>query len=222
MGVTMGGGLAPVTRFRDLAAILAGIPHTPPDLGRKLYDFVRAFRPARILELGFAHGVSTCYLAGGLAANGKGSLLTYDLDVARERSPNIDELLRRTGLARYVERVYSPSSYTWRLLELVEKADSAFDFCFIDGAHTWETDGLAFFLVDRLLSPGGWILFDDLHWTFANSPTLARTERVAAMPPDERETAQVGKVFDVLVRNHRGYTDFSVDGSWGWARKVGG
>ena len=58
------------------------------------------------------------------------------------------------------------------LMRAIE-AGHKYDFCFIDGAHTWDTDGFAFCLVDRMLRPGGWIIFDDLNWTHAHSPTLA-------------------------------------------------
>ena len=36
-----------------------------------------------------------------------------------------------------------------------------FDYVFIDGAHTWMLDALAFLLVDRLLRVGGYVDFDD-------------------------------------------------------------
>jgi hypothetical protein len=29
----------------------------------------------------------------------------------------------------------------------------------------WDTDGPSLFLVDRLLRPGGWIVFDDIEWS---------------------------------------------------------
>lgn len=44
-------------------------------------------------------------------------------------------------------------------------------------------------------------------------------ELVKAMPDDERNTAQVGKVFDLLVCGHQQYGQSRVDESWGWARK---
>ncbi len=84
---------------------------------------------------------------------------------------------------------------------------------------SWETDGFAFFLADRLLVPGGWFIFDDLDWTYASSPTLGKTERVRQMPDDERNTAQVRKLYDLLVKTHPGYGEFRVNGQWAYARK---
>src|SRR5438270_13885352 len=86
-----------------------------------------------------------------------------------------------------------------------EKTAPCLDFCFIDGGHTWETDGFAFFLVDRLLRPGRWIVLDDIEWSFADSPSLRDTERVWAMTEDESTEHQVRKVVDLLVRTTPGY-----------------
>lgn len=136
----------------------------------------------------------------------------------------IHELLRRAGLEDIVTPVIAQSSYTWELMKLIERRSNGrcrpmFDSCFIDGAHSWDVDGFAFFLVEKLLKPGGWLLLDDLDWTYARSPSLRHTERVLAMPLGERTTPQVGKVFDLLVRQHPSFEEFSVEGSWGWAQK---
>lgn len=210
--------------FDQVAEAVGRVPHTPPEMGRRLYDFVSSVRASRILELGFAHGVSACYLAAAVASHG-GSVLTIDNRSALERDPPIHELLRRTGLEHVVQPVVAARSYTWELMKLVEGQSTMgrcipiFDFAFIDGAHSWETDGLAFFLVEKLLMPGAWLLFDDLDWTYASSPTLRATEWVRQMPEDERSTPQIGKVFDLLVRQHPGFDSHRIEGSWGWARK---
>lgn len=211
-------------RYKEVRDLVKGIPHSTAEQGRQLYEFVRASRPRAVLELGFAHGVSSCYIGAALQANRQGLLTTIDLEKARRRQPAIGELLGRTRLEAWVRPIFTPSSYTWelmRLLEATEPGEHPFDFVFVDGAHRWETDGFAFFLADRLLAPGGWILFDDLHWTYASSPALRDTPAVTAMPPEERETPQVGKVFDLLVRRQPGYGEFAVTGSFGWARKSG-
>jgi predicted O-methyltransferase YrrM len=214
-----------VTRYDDVARIVDGIPNTTPSQGRRLYDFVREHALREILELGFAHGVSTCYLAAAVASSGSGSVITIDDRSALDRQPTIHDLLERTGLTALVTPVFAHTTYTWELANLIDRQSvdgtctPIFDFCFVDGAHTWQVDGLAFFLVEKLLKPGGWILFDDLDWTFEASPTLAQTKSVRAMSADERTTPQVGRVYDLLVRQHLGFEALRVDGSWGWARK---
>ena len=99
-----------------------------------------------------------------------------------------------------------------------------FDFCYIDGAHSWDADGFAFFLVDRLLVRNGWVLFDDLDWTYrsmearygVNVPAWLRR-----IPEEERNTRQVRKVWELLVKRHPEYGEFREEGQRGFARKVG-
>lgn len=64
-------------------------------------------------------------------------------------------------------------SYNWSLMKLLQvRREPFFDYVFIDGAHVWAIDALTFFLVDRLLKPGGYIDFDDYDWTIRNSPSV--------------------------------------------------
>ena len=213
--------------FDLLARRLEGVPYTSAERGRLLYDFVCHSRSSSILELGCAHGVSTCYLAGGLdtRADGRGSIQTMDLANSFDREPNLFELLDRTGLGEYVTAEFDNRGYLWTLYEAIASSTSRhgvckpkFDFCFLDGAHSWATDGCAFFLVDKLLRPGGWILFDDLTWTFGTSRILGGSPRVRAMTAEERDTPQVGAVFDLLVSQHPQYETLRWE-NWGWARK---
>lgn len=175
------------------------------------------------LELGFFHGVSTAYIAAALKANGGGHLTTVDKAGARDRSPNVDKILADLDLSDYVTVHYEPRSYTWRLMKLIE-ARGTFDFCYIDGAHSWDADGFAFFLVEKLLRPGGWLLFDDLDWTHEQhmlrvAPKVP--DWLARIPEEEMKTPQVRKVWELLVKPHPAFGNFREDGSWGIAQKKG-
>jgi predicted O-methyltransferase YrrM len=56
--------------LEHLTAAVAGIPHMTPERGQEIYAFVRKQQPESVLELGFAHGVSSCYIGAALKANG--------------------------------------------------------------------------------------------------------------------------------------------------------
>ena len=146
--------------------------------------------------------------------------MTIDLESARTAQPNIEELLTQVGERERVKVFYEPTSYTWRLMKFLEQDPlPSFDFCYLDGAHNWFVDALAFTLVDRVLRPGGWIIFDDVDWTYATSPALSKTEWVQNMPADERETPQVQKIFDLLVKTHPNYHHFRLEDGWAYAQK---
>ena len=204
----------------DIKAIVGDTPHMSLDQADKITRFVAEHRFESILELGFRHGVSTCYMAATLSKLGRGSIVTIDLESARTAQPNIEELLTQVGERERVKVFYEPTSYTWRLMKFLEQDPlPSFDFCYLDGAHNWFVDALAFTLVDRVLRPGGWIIFDDVDWTYATSPALSKTEWVQNMPADERETPQVQKIFDLLVKTHPNYHHFRLEDGWAYAQK---
>ncbi len=206
--------------IEDIKQKLGGTPDMSVAQAKIMWDLIAENEVDDILELGFRHGVSTCYLAGALAGRGGGRVTSIDLMSARDLSPNVLDLAKRTGLEDRIEAFFEPTSYTWRLMRMLEASpEPRFDMCYIDGAHNWFVDGFAFFLVDRLLRPGGWIVFDDLDWTYDRSPSLKDTDRVKSMPQDERSTPQVRKVYELLVKTHPGYENFRSADGWAFAQK---
>jgi predicted O-methyltransferase YrrM len=207
-------------RLEVLQERLRGIPHSGPETGAVLYRTVleRGYRSC--LELGFAHGVGTCYIAGALEAQGAGRVTAVDLPGAERRQPRAADLLLELGLSARAELVVSQSSYTWFLMSELERRDRSFDFCFLDGSHQWETDGLAVLLLERLLNRGGMIVLDDLDWTFAASPTLRDSDRVRTMPEAERTTPQVRKVFELLLTGNPAFAEVYERDGLGFAVKA--
>ena len=217
--------------FEPVASAIAGVPFMSPAQGRIVYDHVVATRPAAVLELGTAHGVGAAYLAAALADNGHGHLTTVDFAGAAY-DPAPEAVLARAGVAGRVTVVREFSSYTWWLKEQVAAASDAhgnvtprFDFVYLDGAKNWTIDGLAVVLVEKLLRPGGWLLMDDLDWTYADDPGRAATDGVANrdLSEPERTEPHLRAVFDLIVAQHPSFTELRVqDEWWGWARKAPG
>lgn len=193
---------------------VSNLPYMTLKEAKYLTAFLRENRLTKVLELGFFHGVSSCYLAAAMKSQGGRPIVTIDLESAKNRNPTIVDLLQRCDLAEYAEVYFEPSSYNWRLMKFIEEG-RRFDFCYIDGGHDWYNTGFAFFLVDKLIEPGGWILFDDLDWTMehVNAPWAMNR------PLEERLTPQVRKVWELLVQQHSNYGDFQERGRWGFTRK---
>ncbi len=100
-------------------------------------------------------------------------------------------------------------SYNWSLA-LAMQQGVEFDFVLIDGAHTWHHDGFAFFLVDKMLRPGGIILFDDIDWGIAGSAALNADAFPASgdyYTEEQMNIRQVQMVIDFLVRPHPAYRE---------------
>ena len=213
-------------RFEDVAAAVAGVPFMAPHQGRTVYDHVIVSGARHVLELGTAHGVGTAYLAAGAE-----HVTTVDFAGAAYDPPP-EDVLQRAGLRDRVTLVREFSSYTWWLKEEVQRrsdpdgnVDPAFDLVYLDGAKNFTIDGLAVVLAEKLLRPGGWLLMDDLGWTYADDPSREQTDGVAvrALSEPERTEPHLRAVFDLIVRQHPAFTETRVqDDWWGWARKAPG
>ncbi len=216
--------------FEQVAAAVEGIPYMSPTLGRRVYDHVRRTRPERVLELGSAHGVGAAYMAAALEANGVGELTTVDHGGARF-DPAPAEVLGRAGLAQRVQIVRAHSSYNWFLIDEVAAASDAdgnceprYDFCYLDGCKNLNVDGLAVILIEKLLRPGGWLLMDDLEWTYAANPRVAPPagdgRPLGPLSEAELTEPHLLKVFELIVAQHPAFTRIVHEDAWfGWAQK---
>ena len=214
-------------KFNEIAEHVKGIPYTQLEMGRVLYNHIIKTKPKHCLELGFAHGVATCYVAAALDELGEGKVTAVDIQSSINRKPNLEELLKKTKLTKYVTVEREVNSYTWYLKKAIEAnsnelhCNPIFDFCFIDGPKNWTIDGFAFFLVDKLMKQDGWILFDDYRWIYSQM----QGETVAGFvkrefSDDQLNAAQIEQVFKLLVMQHPDYGNFIVDDDWAWAQKT--
>jgi predicted O-methyltransferase YrrM len=205
----------------EIKKLVGDLPWMSLEQGRVMTDFIHRHDIKNILELGFFHGVSTCYMAAAISAVQNGGIVTIDRETARSMAPNIEQLLDRVALRDKVRIFYEPRTYLWRLMKMLEEDPAPrFDLCFIDGCHFWETDGFAFLLADRLLRPGGWIIFDDLDWKISACPINKNAAWAMKMTEEERHTAQIRKVYELLVKTHPAYDQFRVELGWAYAHKI--
>ncbi len=218
--------------FQTVAAAMEGIPYMSPVLGRRVYDHIRTTRPERALELGSAHGVSAAYIAAAMEANGIGRLVTVD-HAGAAFDPSPEEVLERTGLSNRVSIVREHSSYNWFLAGQVrEGSDPAgnceplYDFCYLDGCKNLNVDGLAVILIEKLLRPGGWLLMDDLEWSYERNPWVAPTgdgRPLGPMSEAERREPHLLAVWELIVKQHPAFTRCVHEDAWyGWAQKAPG
>jgi len=218
-------------KFDKISTLLHGIPYTSLSKGRNLYDIIIKNEPKNILELGFAHGVASCYMAAALEELSSGKITVVDLEKSKNEKPNIEDLLIISGLSQYVDIFREKNSYNWFLNKEIESNTDnnnncipKYDFVFIDGPKDWTIDGLAFFLVDKLLKNNGWICFDDYLWSYKdfsslnmNVPNLNTNE----FSEDQINKPNIKEVFHKLVMQHESYSNFRIeDNILAFAQKV--
>jgi predicted O-methyltransferase YrrM len=160
-------------------------------------------------EIGVYKGDTALAVAELLGGRGQIHLFDYADRVAAAQA--------RLRAAGHVNVTAHPNSrrlmdsYNWSLMRVLQATDGpVFDYVFIDGAHTWMHDALAFMLVDRLLMPGGYVDFDDYRWSLRASPSMnpQAFPDVEELYTDEQiDSSQVALVVDLLARRDDGYVE---------------
>jgi predicted O-methyltransferase YrrM len=185
-----------------------------------LRDLIHQNKFKNLCELGHFHGKSSIYIGSILEEQGFGQLTTFDI-LSTKRSPNINNLINEFSLENYVKPIVSVEGYAWDLANLVKADSEKFDFCYIDGGHTFESTLIAFVLIDILMQPGGIIVFDDLNWTVANSvatlgPAILNIPMYQGNTLIQKITPGVKLVCDLIVP-HYNYSLIEIVEEFDWA-----
>ncbi|NJK63975.1 MAG: class I SAM-dependent methyltransferase [Synechococcaceae cyanobacterium SM2_3_1] len=218
-------------KFQDISAMVGHVPFITRKNGQFLYDLIIREQVKNILELGFAHGTATCYMAAALQELGEGSIVAVDLIEAKNSLPLAEDQLEKVGLSEFATVIRMQTGYTWFLHDDIvrntsnDTCDEVYDLCVIDGAKNWTIDTAAFFLVDKLLRKNGWIIFDDYNWTYASADnkrdsTDGITHR--SLSQAEQEIPHIREIFELLVKQHPHYGNLLVleGDDWALAQKT--
>jgi predicted O-methyltransferase YrrM len=218
-------------KFSDVRNHVKDIPYTTERNAEKIYNFIIENKIKNVLELGFAHGTASCYIAAALDELGEGEVTCVDL-LEASFSPSIEELLSKTGLTKYAKIIREQTGYNWFLHNEIKnntenyQCKTKYDLCIIDGPKNWTIDGLAFFLTDKLLHKNGWIIFDDYSWAYSSADKGGNTATDGIshrrLSKEELITPQIKEVFQLLVMQHPSYSNFKIhgEGDWAWAQKL--
>jgi len=127
--------------------------------GALLYDIVREHKPSRSLETGMAYGMSTLFICQALEDNRAGSHIAID-PFQTDEFKSIGLLnVERAGLAH---RLHFHEAASDMMLPKLWADGARLDFAFIDGWHLFDFTLVDFYYIDKLLSVGGHVAFDDL------------------------------------------------------------
>jgi predicted O-methyltransferase YrrM len=124
-----------------------------PDVGRLLYMLARNRRAQTIVEFGTSFGISGIHLAAALRDEGRGRLVTTELDpVKAERAA---QNFRAAGLAEWIEIRVGDAFET-----LASGVGGSIDLLLLDGWKELYLPLLKF--LEPRLSPGALVAADDL------------------------------------------------------------
>jgi predicted O-methyltransferase YrrM len=217
-------------KFSAVREAVGSVPFISHTNAKIVYEMILSQRPLNILELGIGHGTATCYMAAALDEIGQGQITAVDLSDA-QYSPSPETQLLSLTLDKYAHVVRMQTGYTWFLHDEIRRqtvggqCQPKYDLCVIDGPKNWTIDGCAFFLVDKLLKPQGWIIFDDYAWTYgAADRRRPSTDGITHrdLSEEERNTPQIQEVFELLVMQHPSYSNAIVHArkDWAMAQKI--
>jgi predicted O-methyltransferase YrrM len=138
-----------------------GTASVTPDRGRFVRDMCRAARAHTSVETGMAWGLSTLHILEALIENGAGPSAHVVMDPGQSSQYHNAALhaVRAAAAEDLVEFHEQPSEFA---LPRMVREGRRFDFGFIDGNHDFEHAYLDFAFINRMLNPGGIVVFDDV------------------------------------------------------------
>ncbi|HWT79794.1 MAG TPA: class I SAM-dependent methyltransferase [Candidatus Methylomirabilis sp.] len=159
--------------------------HVSVEEGSFLQRVIRDTRPVVSLEIGIAFGISTMFICEALQEVGSHKHIAIDLGPVRQPGTEVLDRcglgllnIERCGYRNLVEFHEAPSEIV--LPELLKRGERI-DFAFVDGWHTFDNCLVDFFYVNRLLNPGGIVIFHD-----ARMPSIRRVVRYVTNYPAYR------------------------------------
>ena len=207
-------------KISEITKKYSKLPYMSHEQALLMRDIIHKNKFKNLCELGHFHGKSSIYLGAILEEQGFGKLTTFDISVTKV-TPNINTLINEFSLEKFVNPIVTDEGYVWDLAKLIKSNAEKFDFCYIDGGHTFESTTLAFILIDILLDKGGVIIFDDLYWT-VNKSISSFGNAILSIPiyanssPVQRETEQIKMVCDLIVP-HFNYKLIEINHNFRWA-----
>lgn len=165
-------------------------------------------KPIRYGEIGVFKGDTLLGVVQGLPPNSE--IHIFDKEPAINATfTNIGSLAltKNVSLVAHVTpNGGSMVDYNLDLLQLCLQVKNSiiepWDFIYVDGAHTFHNDALAFVFVDCMLRPnGGLVAFDDYDWTLASSPTTNKDLIKNTLPSLLIDQPQIHVVVENVVKD---------------------
>ncbi len=154
--------------------------------GQYIYDLIRWLEPSRVIETGVCNGFSSSIILKALEDNGKGELYSVDLPVrideieSDERTGAVLPPGKESGYAvpdelRERWNLYIGDTYE-RLPEVFNDISGRIDLFLHDSDHSYETMMFEFALAWRYLREEGFLLADNIDFSWAFHDFTERKE----------------------------------------------
>lgn len=162
----------------------------------------------KVLELGVHKGVSSAYFAAliseGSDRNNLEDSCIEGMDIRSVSSAT--KLLQRLNFGIPVNFQELPYSYSFEIQKSLFSAEGqifgrSFDLIYLDGSHQFEIDLSSLFIALNFLRPGGYLVIDDLKWSFYNS-SLKRSRFVRRMSNYEKNVPHMSLIWELIKKDY--------------------
>lgn len=184
---------------------------TPLKIGMFLDETIQKYKLKNTLEIGMAYGLSSLFICQAHHDAGSGNHIA--IDPFQERAWKSIGLLniKRAGLENKLKFFEEGSE---KVLPQLYLQGEKIDFAFIDGNHLFDYTLVEFFYLDRILTLGGYIVFDDL-WMPSVRKVVSfvlrnRSYELIPIQIESDITTQIGRITKRFLQNPLELTDLKL------------
>ena len=165
-----------------------------------LYNAVLHLRPSVVVEIGMAYGTSALAILSALTETG-GRLISIDPDELTQWNGVGVASVKRAGFSEQHELI---ADFDYLALPELLRRGERIDFAYIDGWHTFDYTLLDFFYIDKMLSAGGMVGFNDcdlraVHRVIKFVKRYRHYTEVDVGLKRDYSTGQIGRTLSALI-----------------------
>lgn len=157
-----------------------------------------------VAEVGVGVGATAVEIVKLLRAHDNYYMFSFEEDVNELKWDLLDLNLGCKNILAFGNSKKIYDSYAWSLAKLYidSNREQLFDITYLDGAHTYLHDGMTCCLLKEMTKPGGMIVFDDINWCQATSPTMNPVKNpniLREYTAEQISTCQVKYIVDIFM-----------------------
>ncbi len=174
----------------------------------------RPDRPLRIAEIGVDKGATSFELVKVLREGDRLDLFDWEICPL---AANLDALRAeaRCEVAFFPNTTKVFDSYFWTIGRMrlaqgpEEAAAGTWDAVYLDGSHTYPADAPTTCLLKEMVTPGGYLVLDDVFWSMAASPTSNNARNRERYTDEQMEANHVEMIVKLFMRTDPRFTEIS-------------
>lgn len=163
-----------------------------------------------IAEVGIGIGATAVEIMKLLESDDQYYMFSYEKDVLELKSDlrKLDFECKNINGFGNTHKTYD--SYVWELAKIYLNVDKKeiFDCTYLDAAHDFLNDSSACCLLKLMTKVGGYIIFDDIDWSYGNSPTqnpIKRPDILNKYTQEQIDACQIEMVVKVFMEGDKSW-----------------